>query len=367
MSLAIAPIVAFYDYTLQPIPALSWLGAPISILDIAGALRLALILRQMREIFHKEHFAKLSSSTSAQSEKGPFPVVPVERRSRVRDFATSLVMVFGGEAIVAPWLGVQPTFFVSAGAPLLYLSASVLVDTLPTVPELSLFTELPLSLLDALTRAILLCNFVPVLVTAHASPTVSTSPHTLLLTAFIAANAGPFFVNALSLLQPTPMATTTPPELLPYGWTATDLWVAPLVTALYATLTHAQPFFTRLHALLFSFFSPLGLAQLSFQHAKLESSEVEGIVVPLEANHARAVCVLVLAGLFGLRAVRAFGSGMASPEPPIAGLVTNVPMPVLTASEGRELEKELAARVAGAGQGYARTTASPSQGRLILQ
>jgi len=67
----------------------------------------------------------------------------------------------------------------------MYLGASALVDTLPTVPELSLFTELPLSLLDALTRAILLCNFVPVLVTAHASPTVSTSPHTLLLTAFV--------------------------------------------------------------------------------------------------------------------------------------------------------------------------------------
>jgi len=157
------------------------------------------------------------------------------------------------------------------------------------------------------------------------------------------------------------MTTTTPPELLPYGWTATDLWVAPLVTALYATLTHAQPFFTRLHALLFSFFSPLGLAQLSFQHAKLENSDVEGIVVPLEANHARAVCVLVLGALFGLRAVRAFGSGMTSPEPPTAGLVTNVPMPVLTASEGKELEQELAARVAGAGKGYARTTASPSR------
>jgi len=85
----------------------------------------------------------------------------------------------------APWLGVQPTFFVSAGVPLLYLSASALVDTLPTVPELSLFTELPLSLLDALTRAVLLCNFVPILITTHTSVTVSTSPYTLLLTAFV--------------------------------------------------------------------------------------------------------------------------------------------------------------------------------------
>jgi hypothetical protein len=85
----------------------------------------------------------------------------------------------------APCLGVQPTFFVSASAPLLYLSASALVDTLPTVPELSLLTELPLSLLDALTRALLLCNFVPTLITTHTSLTVSTSPYTLLLTAFV--------------------------------------------------------------------------------------------------------------------------------------------------------------------------------------
>jgi len=85
----------------------------------------------------------------------------------------------------ASWLGIQPTFFVSGAAPLLYLSTSALVDSLPTVPELSLFTELPLSLLDALTRALLLCNFVPLIITAHTSLAVSASPHTLLLTAFV--------------------------------------------------------------------------------------------------------------------------------------------------------------------------------------
>lgn len=108
MSLAIAPIVAFYDYALRPISALSWAGAPISILDIAGALRLGLILRQQREVFYREHLSRMSLSTTSarsarvidgRSEEGPFPVVPVERRSRIRDFAASLIMVFGGEAI----------------------------------------------------------------------------------------------------------------------------------------------------------------------------------------------------------------------------------------------------------------------------
>lgn len=222
-----APIVAFYDYTLQPISALAWVGAPISALDIAGALRLALILRQLREQFHKEHVAKMSLTTTGrvknvQSEKVSVPVAPPEQRSRIRDFAASLVMVFGGEAVVgalkiwrflrqlglifcslhhhhststAPWLGLQPTFLVSGVAPLLYLSASALIDSLPTVPELSLFTELPLSLLDGLTRALLLCNFVPPMITAHTSPAVSTSPYTLLLTAFVCPNSYIRFPN----------------------------------------------------------------------------------------------------------------------------------------------------------------------------
>jgi hypothetical protein len=95
---ATAPIIAFYDYALQPIPALAWVGAPISALDIAGALRLALILRQVREHYHKEHMAKISSSnTNFRVKNGK---VPAERRSCIRNFAASLVMVFGGEAIV---------------------------------------------------------------------------------------------------------------------------------------------------------------------------------------------------------------------------------------------------------------------------
>ncbi len=159
------------------------------------------------------------------------------------------------------------------------------------------------------------------------------------------------------------MAAITPPELLPYGWTTTDLWIAPLVTGLYATLTHAQPFFAHLHALLFSFFSPFGLAPLSFQYATPGSPDPQGVVVPLEAADARAVCVLVLTALFGLRAARTYGSEIAMPPTPVPppGLVANVPMPVLTASEGEELEKELAARVAGGGKGYTRATPSPSR------
>lgn len=96
MSSVLASIVTFYDYTLQPVSALAWLGAPISLLDIAGAFRLALILRQLRELFHQQHLTKISTSGQLDS----VPVQPLEQRSRVRDFATALVMAFGGEAVV---------------------------------------------------------------------------------------------------------------------------------------------------------------------------------------------------------------------------------------------------------------------------
>ncbi|KAI9446760.1 hypothetical protein H4582DRAFT_1804919 [Lactarius indigo] len=277
---------------LQPVSALAWVGDPISILDIAAAFRLALILRQVRELFHKEHTAKASSKNGQDVARAD----PPEQRGRVRDLVTNFIMVFGGEAVVAPYLGLQPSFFLSGSYPFLFLGIGALVDSLPTVPELSLFTELPLAILDGFTRATFLCNFVPPMITAHASPAVSNSPYTLLLTAFVAANAGPFVVNVLSLLRPTPMTLTTPPELLPYGWTATDLWIAPLVTGLYATLTHAQPFFAYLHALLFSFFSP----------SRACSAFVRRLY------NARAACVLVLSALFSLRAVRSFGLGTPS-------------------------------------------------------
>lgn len=110
MPSVLAPVIAFYDYALQPVPALAWLGASVSALDVAGALRLAVVLRQQRELFHEQHVAKMAEAShgtnnraggksGGKAQRAAAAIDPPQPRSRVRDFAATLVIVHGGEAI----------------------------------------------------------------------------------------------------------------------------------------------------------------------------------------------------------------------------------------------------------------------------
>lgn len=92
-------------------------------------------------------------------------------------------------------------------------------------------------------------------------------------------------------MNPTPLALQTPPELQAYGWTTADLWCAPLVTGIYALLTHAQPFWAESHTLLTE------LLGMSVQGKPVE---------PVDPETARAFCALVLACLFSGRTVKNF-------------------------------------------------------------
>ncbi|KAH9955637.1 hypothetical protein BC827DRAFT_1236242 [Russula dissimulans] len=317
MSFFLAPVIALYAHALQPVPLLAWLGIPVSTLDLAGAFRLAVVLRQLRELYLDQHVAKLAATNhktksggkpSAKAQRAAAADDSLEHRSRVREYVATLVIVHGGEAIAAPWLGRQPSFFVSNTSSVLFLGAHVLVDLFPTLPSPSLHTEIPLTIVHAFFRSILLCNVIPRVVAGHASPAVAASSFTLLLTAWIIPNGGPFISNLFSLLRPTPIEVATPPELLPYGWTATDVWSAPLVTGLYATLTHAQPFFTYLHALLYAFFWPLGLAHLS----DVTTKSGQRAVAPVDHETARAFCAIVLCALNVNRVMRAHGPGYSA-------------------------------------------------------
>src|SRR5712691_6781434 len=59
---ALAPVISLYNWALRPVPLLAWLGVPVSTLDIAGALRLAIALRQLREVYYDQHVTKVAAS-----------------------------------------------------------------------------------------------------------------------------------------------------------------------------------------------------------------------------------------------------------------------------------------------------------------
>ena len=85
---------------------------------------------------------------------------------------------------------------------------------------------------------------------------------------------------------------STPPEVLPYGWSTLDLWVAPLITGFYALLTHAQPYWAELHYALLGWVgaAPEGVAALE----------------PVDPEIARALCAVILAGMFGVRTYKTY-------------------------------------------------------------
>jgi hypothetical protein len=216
----------------------------------------------------------------------------IEPYSYVKSLATTLLVVYGGEAITGPFLGLAPSFMLSGTVPALYAAGQAIADNLPYVPVPSAHPEFVLSVVDGFTRAYLLCNLIPPSVTTSSSPLIASSPWTLLLTSLITANGGFFITNLFSFLSPTSLAVQTPPELQAYGWTTTDLWCAPLTTGLYALLTHAQPFWAELH---------LVLSQA------LGSTSLKEGVQPLEPEMARAICAFFLSTLFVGRTAKNFG------------------------------------------------------------
>lgn len=111
------------------------------------------------------------------------------------------------------------------------------------------------------------------------------------------------------MLHPTGWSVATPAELQAYGWTTIDLWCAPVTTAIYALLTHAQPFWAELHALLLSWAVPyvpaeyhtgLGISSDTDEKAKWVSQAID-------PETARAACAIFLTILFVTRTVRNFG------------------------------------------------------------
>jgi hypothetical protein len=73
----------------------------------------------------------------------------------------------------------------SGVSPGLYIAAQAIVEYIPVLPSMSLSTELPLSIVDGFTRAMLLCSLIPPPVITHTSPMIAFSPWALLLSSLV--------------------------------------------------------------------------------------------------------------------------------------------------------------------------------------
>lgn len=80
---------------LSPLPSLAKYGLPYSIFDLAGALRLAFVLRQIREA-ERSKAQKLQAKLIAG---GSDDVRELEEPYFVKDIATILTVIYGGEAV----------------------------------------------------------------------------------------------------------------------------------------------------------------------------------------------------------------------------------------------------------------------------
>jgi hypothetical protein len=124
MDLLLAPIVELYRTIQTPIAPFTWFGLPLSTLDIAGTVRLCVIMRQLKEMMRADHERKRLAARRALKGKDKAREAGVvssyddegdagddvlslasmmpraqEERSFVRDALGTLLVVYGGEIV----------------------------------------------------------------------------------------------------------------------------------------------------------------------------------------------------------------------------------------------------------------------------
>lgn len=85
-----------------------------------------------------------------------------------------------------------------------------------------------------------------------------------------------------------------------------DLWVAPLITGVFALFTHSQESWTSYHQRIVH---RVGTPTIfgSFEYLTESDGPTFSVVKPMGETEARAVCALVLCALFSYRAIINFG------------------------------------------------------------
>lgn len=83
-----------FTSALAPTPPFSWFDLPISSIDVVGALRLALVMRQLKEMTAASHAAQTANLKGSQPASARW-----EEPSYVKDMFMLLTVVYGGEIV----------------------------------------------------------------------------------------------------------------------------------------------------------------------------------------------------------------------------------------------------------------------------
>ena len=93
-NLVLSPVIEVFRWSLQPIAPFTWFGLPITSLDVFAILRTCIALRQIRELLHSAHVSKKLPGE-------------VEEDSYVKRVLTTLLVVYGGEALTCALFGLD--------------------------------------------------------------------------------------------------------------------------------------------------------------------------------------------------------------------------------------------------------------------
>lgn len=196
------------------------------------------------------------------------------------------------------------------------ISRTPLNRLIPRKPLLS--HELPLSLFDSLGRALVLTTFSFELIRSHKDPMISTNPYLMVLSAWIMVVPSASASFAFGLFEKE-WTLSTPGELKPDGWKAVDFWATVVIAWLYGALTHAHPVFLAPYTLFGAVIPGMGITTGS---TKMKTGSIQGLTTPKfepwDKLDARALCAVVLAVLFALRAIYNFGGTPQGTESKIA-------------------------------------------------
>lgn len=99
-TLALSAYINAYRSLLQPIPPFTWFGSSISLFDVGAALRLCVVLRQLREM-GLQHYQKSERTRKGEASGSELRGKEVENASLIKSIAVTFVVVYGGETIMS--------------------------------------------------------------------------------------------------------------------------------------------------------------------------------------------------------------------------------------------------------------------------